>query len=177
MRALLPLALGVVLSACNMAADDTASSSVQANFAATEENLSRGADAAQACLSGMPDFDKIVSTLQTQGLAFREGTSGIDLYSTRDWDVIAQLQVGDIPNWICSVRVDEMTSEQAVTLAQPWVDAIKGKPLPEPRTDIVSVWRGETGNYDAVVVVYSPQTFPKINGATIKLEFRRKDQS
>ncbi|MEM8555459.1 MAG: hypothetical protein AAGF71_11625 [Pseudomonadota bacterium] len=166
--ALVLSAFGLVLASCNTTVESTGSTAI-----AMEANLLVAAEAAQTCQELMPNFDAIKGELVSQGFSRKEGTSSIDLFATADWGVTTQLQLGDVPNWICVVTVDGMTSDQAVAFAQPWVDAIDASLLSDSGRDVVSVWRGKDEAYDAVVVVYEPFRAPKIQGASIKLEYRR----
>ena len=170
------LALTAGLAACNMSSDGQPEVTPAAvNFGADQANLAHGAQAAQACLEDMPDIKATKQALRAHGFSYREGTSSIELYATQDWGVTAQLQSGNVPNWICAVTVEAMTPGEAVALAQPWVKAIGGARISDSTKGVVDVWRGATADYDAVVVVYDKDWRPKIDGAMIKLELRNKN--
>ncbi|MEM9212359.1 MAG: hypothetical protein AAGA63_12815 [Pseudomonadota bacterium] len=140
--------------------------------AAKAKHLEAAAEVVEICQRYMPNTEATKAAFRKEGYAVAEATSSHQLFKANGWNVVVQLQNGGGGNQICAIRVANMTPDQAVILAQPWVQKAKARQQNNVWDEAAAVWRGKIGPDEVAIVVYKKLKSPKIRGSAVKLDFK-----
>ncbi|PHQ69781.1 MAG: hypothetical protein COB97_06655 [Paracoccus sp.] len=101
---------------------------------ASPELIAQAAEVAQLCQATMPDSQAFQTQLRAKGYRFEGIASGYRILSLDRRKLIAAASTGAARHTACGVTVGEMTTEQAIALAQPWIKATGAEQIPLENT-------------------------------------------
>lgn len=144
-RAIAVSAIGLLLAACDgietqpkaalaTAPSASAASAEQVNVSGAR--MAAAADVVQLCQSTMPDSKAFQARLKDKGYRFEGIANGFRILSRDNRNLIAFASTPASRNTGCGVTFRNMTADQGIQLAQPWLKATGAEQIPLENTKL-----------------------------------------
>lgn len=140
--------------------------------ASAADLTARALEGFSTCVSRFPESRETVGVLKSQGWRY-EGLAGkFHLYSDEGRRVIAAATVTSARQKGCAVAVSKMTAEQAVAVAQAFLQGQKAERLADPKEadeDAVAAWTLKVNGHNVGLAAMQSEDFGIMRGAGLIL--------